>query len=808
MNHATTMLRTVALGLCAAGLCGSHVEAMTLVENGKPAATIVVRQAALESEPGYEVYAPDSKVRWAAEDLQHYIEKMSGAKLPIVGDGATVEGPRILVGASSLTTAFREKIPAGLTLKRREEGFVILSRGDTLLIAGNDEGPYCGTIYGVADFLNRLGVRWFMPGEFGEVVPSRATVTFADAEILERPDFAVRWSNYQFHPDLRADLNAWRLHNKINVNPVELMAIAGDGHIARYLPAGDGIPPAKFAEIHPEYFAKTLDGKVNPGMVNLSHPDTPRLVAERIKDFIRKQKERTGRVPHSVGIALYDGPTVDYTPETMARNLGFTENIGRQGDPRYASVSEEWFRFMNKVAEEVAKEFPDVFLATNGYHNRDMPPEGVTLHPNLAVMFAPIWSDQIHAYDDPKSWQTVMQGNMLRRWTDLNDRVYVYNYIFTMLVTAQTPVPVTRKLARDYPLMKAWGVYGMVDEGDFSFMKHGMQSFYVRMNLQWNVGTDVDALLADFFSKWYGPAARPEQAFWDALEECIESTPLLGHEDRILPYVYTPELIDKLEASMKEAEAVAADEPYRTRVRVDRLILDHLKGYMALNVAEFSGDYREAIQQADSMFVLREELNRISPWLLASPSGAWYWNLTHRRAFYEKMLARLEGDEGRLIVQSPRHVKFRLDPANMGRLSRWHAPEFDRSDWRTIDTTQPYYIQGDGMLSENGVPYLGAMWYVFELDVPASFVGKPVQLYAPIVTGEAWAWVNGEFVGHRRHRQAYIRPAELDFDATAAVKPGRNVIGVLVRADCLTEAAEGFQGPLFLYAPKAKPTSD
>ena len=112
---------TIVFGLCAAGWCGSHAEAMTLVEDGKPAATIVVRQAALEAEPGYGVYAPDSKVRWAAEDLQQYIEKMSGAKLPIVGDGATVEGPRILVGASKLTAAFREKIPAGLTLARRED---------------------------------------------------------------------------------------------------------------------------------------------------------------------------------------------------------------------------------------------------------------------------------------------------------------------------------------------------------------------------------------------------------------------------------------------------------------------------------------------------------------------------------------------------------------------------------------------------------------------------------------------------------------------------------------------------------------
>ena len=48
---------------------------------------------------------------------------------------------------------------------------------------------------------------------------------------------------------------------------------------------------------------------------------------------------------------------------------------------------------------------------------------------------------------------------------------------------------------------------------------------------------------------------------------------------------------------------------------------------------------------------------------------------------------------------------------------------------------------------------------------------------------------------------AYERPAELSFDVTDVVKKGRNVIGVRVSANCPSEYAEGFQGPLFLYAP-------
>ena len=41
----------------------------------------------------------------------------------------------------------------------------------------------------------------------------------------------------------------------------------------------------------------------------------------------------------------------------------------------------------------------------------------------------------------------------------------------------------------------------------------------------------------EFFANWYGPAAAPARAFWDVLEEALETTAMVGHEDRILPYV-------------------------------------------------------------------------------------------------------------------------------------------------------------------------------------------------------------------------------------------------------------------------------
>src|SRR5690606_35522191 len=101
-----------------------------------------------------------------------------------------------------------------------------------------------------------------------------------------------------------------------------------------------------------------------------------------------------------------------------------------------------------------------------------------------------------------------------------------------------------------------------------------------------NANADVDQLLDDYYSKWYGNAAKPARAFWDTLEEAIESTSIQGHEDRILPWVYTPQLMQKL-ATNVAAEERAADTPRdKLHVQIDRLIYQHLQAYVAMNDAD------------------------------------------------------------------------------------------------------------------------------------------------------------------------------------------------------------------------------
>ena len=93
----------------------------------------------------------------------------------------------MLIGKSRITDQQHIEIPSGLTPQRKEEGFVIVCKDDKLILAGNDEGPYHGTEYAVYDLLERLGMRWYMPGEFGEYVPSHASLDVPEMKLSAGP---------------------------------------------------------------------------------------------------------------------------------------------------------------------------------------------------------------------------------------------------------------------------------------------------------------------------------------------------------------------------------------------------------------------------------------------------------------------------------------------------------------------------------------------------------------------------------------------------------------------------------------------
>ncbi|MBP88036.1 MAG: hypothetical protein CMJ64_15140 [Planctomycetaceae bacterium] len=92
MTHQLHQQSGLALGLFVVLAAASHVyadgEGLKLATDGRAQSTIVLAEK------------PTAAAQLAAFELQYYLEKISGAKLPIVREPQAVEGTAILVGDS------------------------------------------------------------------------------------------------------------------------------------------------------------------------------------------------------------------------------------------------------------------------------------------------------------------------------------------------------------------------------------------------------------------------------------------------------------------------------------------------------------------------------------------------------------------------------------------------------------------------------------------------------------------------------------------------------------------------------------
>jgi hypothetical protein len=414
----------------------------------------------------------------------------------------------------------------------------------------------------------------------------------------------------------------------------------------------------------------------------------------------------------------------------------------------------------------------------------------------------------MHAFDNPRSWMAQRQGQMIRQWCKQYNDVYMYTYISYMLAGCGAPIPLAHRTAHEMPLLKKWGVVGFIDDGRTVRGESGIFPTYLRARMMWDADLNPTAVEDEFFANWYGPAAQPAKAFWEELENTFENTPWLGHEDRILPFVYSPTLVTRMEADLKQAEALATDDTCKQHVLADRVVLDHLKAFLAMNQAEFNANFAEAAKQAQRMVDVRKPATALSRFYFdpnpqdGESSGFYYWGAVQRRDYYQKMADLTTGKTGTMVAVLPEKARFKTDPRDDGRYLSWFAANFDDKNWDAISTTMPFY--GQGYTDPQGYPYMGALWYRLTVDVPNSAKGKRVFLYAPAVESEAWVWVNGKFIGHREYHEAYERPNPIDMEVTNALETGKkNSVVIRVQTGLNPAAmAGGMVSRLFLYAPK------
>ena len=793
--------------LIGAVLCGTAVVAkdLVLVEDGVAKATVVIPKGAIESN------------KKAANELVAFVERMSGAKLPVVTDDKKdIAGPKVLIGANRFVKDLGIEIPQGYSLKEIKEGYWVKRVGDDLVLAGNDGDPgekkpvYRGTLFAVYDFLFDQGCRWYMPGAFGEVIPTKKTIAVGDVSKFVKPAFLKHgywqkqcYRNKSLGIDGNKDHAEWFDRNRF-IAYGALYDNSSDGSIMKPFRARK-----MTNETHPEYFGLNKDGTRAKNHLCMTNPDVERILVEDALEHFRQNPES-----RSVGYAPPDGLPVCYCPDCIKAN-GDLFVLSQWDCSLIPCVSGSYYKLMDKVARAVEKEFPDKVVVSSVYAGRIMPPAEYWKMPSNAAGFcAFIEYTLMHPIDDPDNWESAQIRSLLSSWKTRLDMVTYRPYHPCFLVNLALPIPLYDNTIRDVKWLHKNKLQGYVWEG-WPGWGTDLLGYYLRSRMLWEPEADGAAIVAEFYDTFYGKAAQPVRKFYDALEKAVTSAPFNSHEAELFNHVYNWKLVSSLMPLVAEAERLTADadEATKLHVRMFRLQAEQVAAFSEMrDDAERNYDYARAAKLAQVMVDREDEMLNICPcWFYDGHRGydkarlakdPFNGNFTAwgKREQYKAIAKLADGTLGKMIRPLPETWKLKTDVIQEGTAAQWYVPETDISKWEDVKIGTTLELQGHYSDKRTYLPFKGDAWFAVDFDADGDFDPAHVGLFCGGINNQAWIWLNGEKVGYYPFHAWWSRG---DYTKTFklppnALKKGRNRLTVR----CVCGDIYGFGGifrGMFLY---------
>lgn len=764
------MLVTLAIAVIHTSLASAQIA-------GKPGAADLIVASSGRSD-AIVVVSPKAGPweKRAAADLAKYIGKISGAT-PKVADTAEAAAaamkaatPVLIVGEAALAANPALKSSLAKVAKPnpllRADAVVVKRDANRVYLAGtNDDSHY----YAVATLLRMWGCRWYVPTEFGECIPSHAKLSVGDLDYAYGSPFEVRryWLAWNGDTTGKDEFAKRNFFNEV---------LVPNGHsLAQY--TKELIPPGK-----------TMFN------VPISEDRTAKHVADKVLPQFKKGED--------VMLGLEDGIYESESAEDK-------KLIALQYDKYFLtqSYTDAFMVFYNKVAEHLVKAAPESksrigFLI---YSNITLPPvKDVVAAKPLVGYLAPIDFDPIHGMDDPKSGPRREYRAVMEKWAKvMQGRLVIYDYDQSMLVWRDLPNPSHQAFRHDVKHYLKAGILG-VDTESRGATATLLTNLYMRGQLLWNPAEDADAFLADFYKRFYGPAAKPMAEYWNAIFKAWEETLVTEHEYFVAPAIYTPELIAKLGRSLQEAEAIkTTDKAISDRIRFTRLGYEVLTEYMAMvKAAAADVDYKAAVAAGERGLAAREKLTQMNgtftTYKVIGEHGYAWW--PGEVLQYKELLPFTDGSKGTLVAKLPLVWNFRRDPKNTGMKDGWAKQAPDLKAWEVLpkpvsvenriknagnweQLRADVYAQAQGVVTDDFQSYTGHAWYQSELELTAEQAAGKLRLRFPGLFNECRLFINGEEVAHRPFKGVWWMNDyrfEWDVDVAGKLKAGKNSVVVQI----------------------------
>jgi hypothetical protein len=503
--------------------------------------------------------------------------------------------------------------------------------------------------------LDAWGCRWIMPGEIGEVIPHRTTLTLPLGTKRHQVSADSRINTGILKGNGENEWGAWIRRNRMATQ----QWMTGQ-HYYSY-----AIPPEKYFKEHPEYYA-LIGGKRVPTQLCTTNPDVIALMIEKAKAWL---KER---------------PEVDSFPMDPNDNFDFCQcdrcvaqdppGTTAQGLPL---MTDRAIHFANEVARAIRADFPDKVVALYAYSNHTLPPVRVKPESNLAIYLCRFSYCLLHLTPCSQCSSPGEFFALIKAWKALVPRLYLYEY-FPIYWTGNLPCPNYLDFAASVKKTYQMGVMGSHEDSSFTFSNNTFINDYMATRLKGNSDLDPQEVLTDLCDGFFGPARKPMRAYYQAMAEVVKFThpgrAYMGGALRKYDEMFSPKIVTRARAALTEALALVKEGTMERR-RVEMVEVGHryLEAYLEGIAQAKLGKYEESAAAFDRAEQLIDRLN---------PKGFGYSDAAdcHRR------------------IRGAR-LKFLAEycPEKLRMVRRWSLLGPLNNDTRDADLTQDGFEPGQGI---------------------------------------------------------------------------------------------------------------
>lgn len=461
----------------------------------------------------------------AANELQSYFKQVTDAELPIVserdinwnkGVKAFIIGPGKL---SQQALGDVDESSIGY------DGIILKTVGNSIVLSGS---PLRGPLYSVYEFLEtKLGCKWWTSTE--STIPHNNNLIITDnLNVFYTPKLEYRESFY------RDSFNGpFAVKLKCNGNSENIAEEFGGHHIFQFFVHSSFylIPPEEYFLDHPDWFSE-IDG-----IRKVGHPEwagipqafkelKEKLKPEQIYDggtqLCFSNDDMIAEMVKNARTALRSNPNASFLSISQNDWHGFcTCEKCRAIDEEEGSHAGSLLRGVNKVAEALEGEFPNLYVETLAYQYTRKPPKITKPRKNVVVRLCSIECSFAQPLDSDvnQSFRDDLVG-----WSEIADKLFVWDYA-TDFAFYLLPFPNYRVLGPNINFYIDHNVVGFFEQGDYQCETGDFVQLrnWVVAKLLWDPSLDPKTLVNEFISGYYAPELVPiYRKYFDVLSDAVE----------------------------------------------------------------------------------------------------------------------------------------------------------------------------------------------------------------------------------------------------------------------------------------------